>query len=224
MDIKNDTFWYDEPSILFRVDRLIEFVPLTDMTYYEKLNALMRFSLYSSILLILYNKKYTTLYFPLFMMGLTLYMYKVKVDEHETYCSVGNRQQNDSACGQSCTYPSINNPFMNVLINEYTDNPTRPKACMSEKVKEDIEKNFEHNLYQDSIDLWGRNNSQRQFYTNPNTTIPNDREKFANWLYKVKPTCKEMPKHCQIFEDLRHQRHDPIRINENVSEENKLGL
>ena len=34
--------------------------------------------------------------------------------------------------------------------------------------------------------------SSRQFYTNPSTTIPNDQEAFAKWLYyNPEKTCKE---------------------------------
>ena len=36
-----------------------------------------------------------------------------------------------------------------------------------------------------------RNNSQRQFVTNPSTTIPNDQSKFASRLYGTPKTCKE---------------------------------
>ena len=31
----------------------------------------------------------------------------------------------------------------------------------------------------------------RQFYTMPNTTIPNDQEAFSNWLYGTENVCKE---------------------------------
>ena len=47
------------------------------------------------------------------------------------------------------------------------------------------------NLYKDVSDIFSKNNSQRQFYTTPVTTIPNDQGSFADWLYKTPPTCKE---------------------------------
>ena len=36
-----------------------------------------------------------------------------------------------------------------------------------------VEQNFNYGLYQDVGDVWGKNNGQRQFYTMPNTSIPN---------------------------------------------------
>ena len=32
---------------------------------------------------------------------------------------------------------------------------------------------------------------KENFYTTPNTTIPNNQGDFANWLYKTPKTCKE---------------------------------
>jgi hypothetical protein len=51
-------------------------------------------------------------------------------------------------------------------------------------------------------------NSQRNYFTMPWTTIPNDQEKFANWLYKNPDTCKENQDACigQNYEDLRSNR------------------
>ena len=51
--------------------------------------------------------------------------------------------------------------------------------------------NFNKNLYRDLTDVYGKNNSQRQFYTTPITTVPNDQNSFANWLYRSEKTCKE---------------------------------
>ena len=32
-------------------------------------------------------------------------------------------------------------------------------------------------------DVFGKRNSQRQFYTMPNTEVPNSQDEFAKWLY-----------------------------------------
>ena len=56
---------------------------------------------------------------------------------------------------------------------------------------EKVEKDFNYNLYRDVSDLYNKNNSQRQYYTAPSTTIPNKQTEFAKWLYLAPPTCKE---------------------------------
>ena len=58
-------------------------------------------------------------------------------------------------------------------------------------VKKEIEKDFSYNLYQGADDVYNKRNSQREFYTNPGTTIPNDRNTLLKWAYHLPPTCKQ---------------------------------
>ncbi len=91
-----------------------------------------------------------------------------------------------------CTLPTINNPLMN--INTITDKRNKPAACEyydKPEIAADIETKFEFNLYRDVSDLYNKRNSQRQYYTMPSTTIPNEQTAFAKWLYMSPPTCKE---------------------------------
>ena len=40
--------------------------------------------------------------------------------------------------------------------------------------------------------MFGRSQSQREFYTMPSTSIPNDQGSYQDWLYKIPgKTCKE---------------------------------
>ena len=57
-----DSFWTDDMSVLFRKDRLTEFWITKDMTINEKLNAIARLSILSSIILVLYKGKAWPLY------------------------------------------------------------------------------------------------------------------------------------------------------------------
>ena len=51
-------------------------------------------------------------------------------------------------------------------------------------------------------------NSQRQFYTLPSTTIPNDpNNDFGKWLYNSSQTCKENQNNCLKTEDVRGKRY-----------------
>lgn len=92
------------------------------------------------------------------------------------------------------TVPSRPNPFMNILINEISEYPTKPPAkyTMSTEIKSTLDSQFENKVYSDPGDVWNRNQGQREFYTMPSTSIPNDRESYQNWLYRVPgKTCKE---------------------------------
>lgn len=92
------------------------------------------------------------------------------------------------------TPPSARNLFMNVLLDEIKYNPGRPEAAPinNPTVKQTIDDYFRVQWFSDPTDVFGKNQSQRQFITQPSTTVPNDQGSFADWLYKIPgKTCKE---------------------------------
>lgn len=218
-----DPFWFDQPSILFDVERLIEFFPTNKMTLAEKLNALVRFSIYASILLYLSTNQLIWVYIPFVMLIMSHIIYtnfpktKREMSGAEILNQVGAGKDDLELLnnyvldknGKLCQQPTKNNPFMNVLISDYMDAPNRPAACNPEnpEIMEKINQHFNHNLYRNINDVWERGNSQRQFVVNPTTTIPNDRESAMNWFYKTGPTCKDGNlDQCMRYEDVRFQR------------------
>lgn len=110
------------------------------------------------------------------------------------------------ADGLNTTYPTAKNPFMNVLptdfprnvyseVHEQSEeyNPDRPAAAPADDpmVKQELDDYFRTNFYNDPTDVFGKSQSQREFIVMPSTTIPNDRESYQNWLYKMYPEpCK----------------------------------
>jgi hypothetical protein len=97
------------------------------------------------------------------------------------------------------TPPTARNLFMNVLIDEYKYNPDRPAAApvSDPLVKQTLDDYFRVQWFSDPTDVFGRNQSQREFVTQPSTSIPNDRESYQNWLYKIPgKTCKEGGRYC----------------------------
>ena len=52
----SDEFWYDNPEVLLLSDKLTEFFPHKSFSLNEKLNSIVRLSLYISIVLIFYYK------------------------------------------------------------------------------------------------------------------------------------------------------------------------
>ena len=96
--------------------------------------------------------------------------------------------------GDLTTLPSPKNPFMNVLVDEIKYNPNRPAAASVDDpvVKSTMDDFFRVNWFSDPTDVFGKSQNQRQFITMPSTTVPNDRDSFQNWLYKIPgKTCKE---------------------------------
>ncbi len=194
--VMSDPFWLDQPSILFQSDRLNQFFPTYTMTFIEKLNSISRLAIYLGVALYIVSSNYNWLYLAILVPIFTVFMYKSQKDNIETYFN--NYDSLDNAINESelltpdSVKPTVNNPFMN--INLICDDRTRSKATESwnnSDVMNDINDKFNYNLYRDSGDLYNKNNSQREFYTTPCTTIPNDQTMFSKWLYQTGPTAKE---------------------------------
>ena len=123
---------------------------------------------------------------------------------------------NTSSNNKTCVKPTEDNPFMNMTMKDYlnTDKAVnivdREPACDANnpEIKKKIDSNFKNNLYRDVSDVFGKYNSQRQFFTMPYTqVIPDVEGNFKNWLYKSPKTCKENSEYCLRYEDLRQQSH-----------------
>jgi len=199
----NDPFWTNDYKILFYKERIPDFFPLVQMTLIEKLNAIMRMGIILSLILYLVTGVYQYLYIMIIIGLITYYIYKTQKENMELYFnSIPNSNENiiqksEIDNNKRIIEPTVNNPFMN--INLITDDKTKPMAEPSwnnDEVKKEIEDKFGYNLYRDVGDLYGKSNSQREFYTMPSTTIPNNQTSFAKWCYATGPTCKEKAIYC----------------------------
>lgn len=196
-----DNFWSDNLSVLYNKDRLTEFYPSYDMTLIEKLNSIVRLSVYLAIILFLFTQNYLYLYIAVVIFAFTLFIFRTQKDNMEmyfnSYNSLVNEHNKKILDKKPCTKPTFNNPFMN--FNIITDKGNRTEACKSwdnKNIKKDIKEKFNYNLYRDVSDLYGKNNSQRQYYTMPSTTMPNKQTEFAKWCYNTGPICKEKTIKC----------------------------
>ena len=71
---------------------------------------------------------------------------------------------------------------MNVPIRDY--NIPQKFAKAENHCGQKCKKNFYKSLFRSPDDaLWNRQASERQFYTTANSSVPNERNKFAEWLY-----------------------------------------
>ena len=92
------------------------------------------------------------------------------------------------------TPPTSRNPFMNILLDDIKYHPQRPAASPVDHpdVAQTMDDYFRIQWFSDPTDVFGKNQGQRQFITQPSTTVPNDQGSFADWLYKIPgKTCKE---------------------------------
>jgi len=190
-----ELIWYRDVSGFLQDDRLSKFIPMPSTTLAEQLNALLRLALYYSAFVFVARGSFAVLYIPLVTAAATYLVYQAdEANDNKMVEALGALDVvRDRRTRKPCTRPTLDNPFMNVLVGDYGRFPQRPAACdiSREAVAARAEQLHAHNLYKDSDDIFDRNASSRQFYTTASTTIPNDQEGFAKWLYETPPTCKE---------------------------------
>jgi hypothetical protein len=100
-----------------------------------------------------------------------------------------------AATGEPWTLPTPSNPFMNILLTDLKE-PDKWKppvvTAFDPESKQQLDDFFRIQWFSDPTDVFGKNQGQRQFYTMPSNSIPNDRKSYQEWLYKIPgKVCKE---------------------------------
>lgn len=198
----------EKPEILIDPSRLFNFIPFTG-TVEEKLNSSVRFSIYLCILLLLLKQNARYLYIPLATVVIIYFFYNNNKEnftsegmskENENENENGNELNTDLVDHSSnkidhldeeesdCQEPTRNNPFMNILLTD--DFSKKKKACnYTKKINDKINKIFNDKLFIDEDLVYNKDFNQRQFYTAPVSSYPEDQETFAKWLYQTPVTC-----------------------------------
>lgn len=196
-------FWYTQPSILYDKDYLFEFFPVKEQDLPRKLNALTRFSIYYSVIIYCYKKNINIFAIPIITCFITYLIWKknnpIQIDQFMTNLKNDVKQPvpelvtlNEMDIG--CSLPNKDNPFMNTPFFDVAADKELPKSCTSydnKGIQRKIEKEFDKGLYKNYTDIFGKENSQRQFFSVPGREGIPDQSAFAHWLYRTHDTCKE---------------------------------
>jgi len=191
-----ETIWFHDVLGFFKdTSHFSEFIPDRSMTLTAQLNAVFRFALYLTIILLVIKQDLRSIYIVVFVGFITWIIYvqdtstnKLKNQVLETL-NIGTDVKN-----RACYKPTSDNPFMNVSLGDYKEFPNRPKACDVLKHDKEVTDLFETtggSFVRATDDIYNRGGGDRQFYTNPSTTIPNDQEGFARFLFPLGKTLKE---------------------------------
>ena len=201
-------FWLKNPMILIDKNHITQLWPEKNMQMEDKLNAMTRFILVLTILGFIFTNSVKVIMSGVVTLAVIVMLYfskkdkkKISVDDLKRE-GFTNREVYQNL-KDNFTTPTPKNPMMNVLVNEYSENPHRKQAAPSfnEEVTEDInesvkrnlieEQNVDPRLFQNLGDNFVFDQSMRNFYTTPNTKIPNDQKGFAEYCYGTMISCKE---------------------------------
>lgn len=193
MNVASEKIWYDDIQDFLTPDNYFVILPMANMTFEEKLNALVRFFIYFGVILAFVKANYKYLFFGIIAMLVSVILMEFDKSQKRRAEKFLERHDMTVVDSKVCARSTIDNPFMNPSIVDMTYNPTRPGACDIDNpdVQEQIDKNFNARLFRSVGDIYNKESSQREFYTVPASTIPNDQTGFAEWLYGKGMTCKE---------------------------------
>jgi hypothetical protein len=216
---KETPFWSQDPNIIFDKDQILQFFPSDSMDYNAKLNAISRTIIVLTLFTFAFTKSIRIIVvgsITLFAIYLLFY-YKTK----ENSRTLSNRVENFDDAGMAIIQdlaspsdlvntfdtPNPENPFTNVLLPDYDFNPNKKPAPPSYNVdvntaildsaKKMVEQSnpgqpdIADKLFNDLGEQLEFEQSMRQFYSNPGTTIPNDQTAFAEFCYGSMISCKE---------------------------------
>ena len=192
--------WFDKVSILYEKKYLFEITPNKDFDFNRKLNSLLRLSIYYALINYLLDRTKANMFYIPFVVAILTYILSSRYVETFTTkinTDLMNDKKDDELIEklkESCKIPTKDNPFMNPEVYDYNTKNVETPSCTSynnKGVQSNTDKLFSSTLYRDVNDLFGKSNSQRQFYTVPGNSIPNAQDKFAKWLYATPKTCKE---------------------------------
>lgn len=179
------------------------------MKFEDKLNAIIRFILFIGIVsaLIFNDARFIIFIMVAMIVSIIVYYYYMNVvNIKESFLNENNLKVIDN---KICVKPTQNNPFMNPSIVDikYTgDDMYGACPVKDEKISDLINKEFYKGVFRDVEDLYNKNGLDRQFYSMPSTTIPNEANKLGDWLYNNGKTCKEdngVQCYNNIFTDIR---------------------
>ncbi len=214
------SFWAESPRVL--LDDWSDFFPFTEKAMSctsTALNSFTRFGIYLGLILAVLYRSGAYLGISLGLAAIAVAAYygmKVRGITREGFTAVvtpslqpnpqtmntgiiggydlANKPVADVIGSNVRTGPTAANPFMNVLVNEVLDNPTKAPAANIDtpEMGRALSDEFQTRMYGDPTDVFQHNQDQRVWSVQPNTSIPNDQESFMNWLFRTPGrTCKE---------------------------------
>ena len=193
-------FWLENPNVLLNKNYITEIWPNSDFDLARKLNAITRIIIIMAILGYFLTK---SPYIPIsavvsLIVLVIIYKSKGKDSIKEGFKNefLEPDKEVDKILQKEFTMPTKKNPVMNILMNEYKENPHRKPAApaYNDTVHKEINENAttqDKRLFKNLGDNLSFENSMRNFYAMPNTQIPNNQKDFAEFCYGNMPSCKD---------------------------------
>lgn len=209
-----ESFWINDISELFNKDRLMDVWPKNYYSLEQRFNAISRMIIYLTILGYFATKKTSIVLTATIVLAILVFLYHNQSDKNKQIEGMDNAEFEteeefkktdfENIMKDKFTFPTKKNPMMNVLLPEIKYNKDRKKAAPSynEAILRNLNKAAQHpelsnklvdskKLYRDLGDNLTFEHTMRNFHTMPNTKIPNEQRKFAEFCYGNMASCKD---------------------------------
>jgi len=196
-----NTFWLNDPTILLNKNELTEIWPSQELSFERKLNAITRLILILTFLGFLATKSMKIILTTSITLVVLVIIYKngknKRKEPFNTIKNNYNKQILKNVMKDKFQTPTVQNPLMNVMPTDYTDNPNRKKAApinnnlIEQEVNDAVKKSLDPKLFRNLGDNLTFQHSMRTFNAQPATTIPNDQKAFMKYCYGGMKSCKE---------------------------------
>ena len=99
-----------------------------------------------------------------------------------------DNEEMENNVNRNCDEPKCDNLFMNVLPTD-DFSKKKPACSYTKEISKKVNNGFYNKFKKDVNTFYNQDFGMRQFYSMPNTQVPNDQGTFAKWLYNTPVSC-----------------------------------
>tara|TARA_Y100000389_G_scaffold202203_1_gene246862 strand:- start:225 stop:824 length:600 start_codon:yes stop_codon:yes gene_type:complete len=192
----NTDFWIHNPNVLVQD---LDIWPTNDMSCETKYNAVSRIIIILTVIGFVATKSYELIFVAFMSLGMIVYLYKTKdnTNRQKIVNTAEGFLNNDlyDIIKPNLDKPKVHNPFSNVMLNSNNEKKIAPPAYneqVNAEIKENVKKAIKQcnpdnteidKLFKEVGDNEEFDSSLRNFYSTPNTQIPNDQGGFVDFCY-----------------------------------------
>jgi len=167
-----------DPRNVFKSSDLLTFWPTATQTADQRVAATTRFILYAMVIVYIINRDARVFALGGIALAIVYYMWTTNMIKDGSLRPTIGDARYSTIFRPNATLPTTENSMGNVLLSDYVDNPDRPAAAWYPSVRDKVQTAWSQ------IHPFERlRDAERNFYSMPATTIPNDQTGFAQAAY-----------------------------------------
>ena len=167
-----------DPKEIFKTSDLMKFWPTATQSADERVSATTRFVLYAMCIVYIINRDPRIFALGGIALAILYYMWTSNMVKDGNMRSTIGDARRSSMFRSNVTLPTVENSMGNVLLSDYVDNPDRPAAAWYPSVRTQVQQ-----AWSQIHPFERQRDAERNFYTMPASTIPNDQTGFAQAAY-----------------------------------------